>query len=47
MKYRNKPNELGKAMVRARQQEANMNLAVIKAKKQQNTECRQGKKTNL
>ena len=36
MKYRNMPNELAKAMVRARREKASMNNDVIKAK-QKNT----------
>ena len=43
MKYRNMPNELAKAMVRARREKASMNNNVIKAK-QQNQEKHTGKR---
>lgn len=44
MKYRIMPNELAKAMVRARREKASMNPDVIKAK-EQNEEKHTGKRT--
>jgi hypothetical protein len=46
MKYRNMPNELAKAMVRARREKASMNNDVIKAK-QKNKKSIQAKEKRM